>query len=30
LLLVSGLLLGPVLGVIDPDEFLGGTLFPIV
>lgn len=30
LLLVSGLLLGPVLGVVDPDELLGGTLFPIV
>jgi NhaP-type Na+/H+ or K+/H+ antiporter len=30
LLLVSGLLLGPVFHVIDPDEFLGGTLFPIV
>lgn len=30
LLLVSGLLLGPVFGVVDPDEFLGGTLFPIV
>ena len=30
LLLISGLLLGPVFGVIDPDEFLGGTLFPIV
>ena len=30
LLLISGLLLGPVFGVIDPDAFLGGTLFPIV
>jgi NhaP-type Na+/H+ or K+/H+ antiporter len=30
LLLVSGLLLGPVFGVIDPDALLGGTLFPIV
>ncbi len=30
LLLVAGLLLGPVSGVIDPDEFLGSTLFPIV
>ena len=30
LLLISGLLLGPVLGVVDPDELLGGTLFPIV
>lgn len=30
LLLISGLLLGPVLGVVDPDALLGGTLFPIV
>jgi NhaP-type Na+/H+ or K+/H+ antiporter len=30
LLLVAGLLLGPVSGVINPDEFLGGSLFPIV
>lgn len=30
LLLVSGLLLGPVLGVVDPDELLGDTLFPLV
>ena len=30
LLLVAGLLLGPVFSLIDPDEFLGGTLFPIV
>lgn len=30
LLLVAGLLLGPVAGIVDPDEFLGGTLFPIV
>lgn len=30
LLLVSGLVLGPVAGVIDPDELLGDTLFPIV
>jgi NhaP-type Na+/H+ or K+/H+ antiporter len=30
LLLVSGLVLGPVAGVVDPDEFLGSTLFPIV
>lgn len=30
LLLISGLLLGPVFGVVDPDELLGGTLFPIV
>jgi NhaP-type Na+/H+ or K+/H+ antiporter len=30
LLLTAGLLLGPVAGVIDPDEFLGGTLFSVV
>lgn len=30
LLLVAGLVLGPVTGVVDPDAFLGGTLFPIV
>ncbi len=30
LLLVAGLLLGPVFSVIDPDAFLGGTLFPVV
>ena len=30
LLLIAGLLLGPVFGVVDPDAFLGGTLFPIV
>ena len=30
LLLVAGLLLGPVFGVVNPDEFLGGSLFPIV
>ncbi len=30
LLLVAGLLLGPVFGVVDPDAFLGGTLFPVV
>lgn len=30
LLLVAGLLLGPVGGVIDPDAFLGSTLFPVV
>lgn len=30
LLLIAGLTLGPVFGVVDPDEFLGGTLFPIV
>ncbi len=29
-LLVAGLLLGPVTGVIDPDELLGDTLFPLV
>ncbi len=30
LLLIAGLLLGPGADVIDPDEFLGGTLFPLV
>jgi NhaP-type Na+/H+ or K+/H+ antiporter len=30
LLLVAGLVLGPVAGVVDPDAFLGGSLFPIV
>ena len=30
LLLLSGFLLGPVLGVIDPDALLGEALFPIV
>ena len=30
LLLVAGLVLGPVTGVVDPDACLGGTLFPIV
>ncbi len=30
LLLVSGLVLGPVFGVVDPDAFLGDNLFPIV
>ena len=30
LLLVAGLLLGPVFSLIDPDDFLGGTLFPVV
>lgn len=30
LLLVSGLLLGPVFGIVDPDELLGDNLFPIV
>ena len=29
-LLIAGLLLGPVTGVIDPDELLGGNLFPLV
>ncbi|NQY57733.1 MAG: sodium:proton antiporter [Ilumatobacteraceae bacterium] len=29
-LLVAGLILGPGLGVVDPDELLGGTLFPLV
>ncbi|MGB0115122.1 MAG: sodium:proton antiporter [Ilumatobacteraceae bacterium] len=29
-LLVAGLLLGPVTGIVDPDELLGGTLFPLV
>jgi NhaP-type Na+/H+ or K+/H+ antiporter len=29
-LLLAGLLLGPVTGVIDPDELLGDTLFPLV
>ena len=29
-LLVAGLLLGPVTGVVEPDELLGGTLFPLV
>ena len=30
LLLLSGFLLGPVLGVVNPDELLGESLFPIV
>ncbi len=30
LLLIAGLVLGPVFGVINPDEFLGSTLFPLV
>jgi NhaP-type Na+/H+ or K+/H+ antiporter len=30
LLLTAGLILGPVAGLIDPDAFLGGTLFPVV
>lgn len=29
-LLLTGLLLGPVLGLLDPDEFLGDLLFPMV
>ena len=29
-LLLAGLVLGPVAGIIDPDELLGGTLFPLV
>ncbi len=29
-LLVAGLILGPGLGLVDPDELLGGTLFPLV
>lgn len=29
-LLVAGLFLGPVTGIIDPDELLGGNLFPLV
>jgi NhaP-type Na+/H+ or K+/H+ antiporter len=29
-LLLAGLVLGPVLGIVDPDELLGGTLFPLV
>ena len=29
-LLLAGLLLGPGLGLVDPDELLGGTLFPLV
>ncbi len=29
-LLLTGLLLGPVAGVIDPDDLLGGALFPLV
>ncbi len=29
-LLVAGLLLGPVTGAVEPDELLGGTLFPLV
>ncbi len=29
-LLIAGLLLGPVTGIVEPDELLGGTLFPLV
>jgi NhaP-type Na+/H+ or K+/H+ antiporter len=29
-LLTAGLVLGPLTGIIDPDELLGGTLFPLV
>jgi NhaP-type Na+/H+ or K+/H+ antiporter len=29
-LLLAGLLLGPALGLLDPDEFLGDLLFPMV
>lgn len=29
-LLLTGLLLGPALGLLDPDEFLGDLLFPMV
>ena len=29
-LLVAGLLLGPVTGILSPDELLGNTLFPLV
>jgi len=29
-LLVAGLMLGPVTGVLEPDELLGDTLFPLV
>jgi NhaP-type Na+/H+ or K+/H+ antiporter len=29
-LLLAGLVLGPVTGVLDPDELLGGALFPLV
>jgi len=29
-LLLAGLVLGPVTGIIDPDDLLGGTLFPLV
>lgn len=29
-LLIAGLFLGPVTGILDPDDLLGDTLFPIV
>ncbi|WP_423980554.1 cation:proton antiporter [Ilumatobacter sp.] len=29
-LLIAGLLLGPVTGILEPDELLGNTLFPLV
>ena len=29
-LLTAGILVGPIFGVFDPDEFLGDLLFPIV
>lgn len=29
-LLIAGLVLGPVTGIVVPDELLGGTLFPLV
>ena len=29
-LLIAGLLLGPVTGIVNPDDLLGGTLFPLV
>lgn len=29
-LLIAGLVLGPVTGIVEPDELLGGTLFPLV
>ena len=29
-LLISGLMLGPVLGLLNPDEFMGELLFPVV
>ncbi|MEM1335523.1 MAG: cation:proton antiporter, partial [Actinomycetota bacterium] len=30
MLLIAGLILGPLFGVVDPDELLGSTLFPLV